>query len=294
MKKYDLIIASGATICYNKLAKDFTNFKSGGNIDILIMPQDIESFVTALDNTDNPIILGGTTNSLISDSGIRGEVILTTNVKGIAVSDNIITVNCGETLSKVCITAKNNCLSGMEALSGIPGSVGGAISMNAGAYGHFISDILDSVVVYQNGEILTLSKAECEFGYRSTGFAKNNMIILSANFGLTPSNQLLISNEMKKYKNKRRLAQPNDISLGSVFKKYENTGAGYYIESCGLKGTTIGGAQVSEKHANFIINNGGATSCDYANLVNLCKNKVFEKFGISLDREVKYFGDFDI
>lgn len=292
MKKYDLIIASGATICYNKLAKDFTHIKTGGKIDTLIIPNTIDNLIIALQNTENAIVLGGTTNSLISDNGLNDIVILTTNVKGLQKKDNIITANAGESLVKVCTIAKDNSLSGMEQLSGIPGTVGGAVNMNAGAYGRFMSDVVDHITCYTNGKIITLSNSECEFMYRTSGIAKNNLIVLSVAFKLTERNQILISNDMKYYKDKRRQSQPSDLSLGSVFKKYDNIGAGYYIENCGLKGTTIGGCEISNKHANFIINKGLATSTDYANLVMLCQNKVYDKYNIKLEREVKYFGEF--
>ncbi len=292
MKKYDLIIASGATICYNKLAKDFTYIKTGGRVSTLIMPTNVDNLITSLQVTDSPFIFGGTTNSLISDNGLDGEVILTSGIKGITVNNNTITANCGEMLSKVCNVAKENGLSGMEGLSGIPGTVGGAVNMNAGAYGCFISDILDSVTAYADGKVIKLSNKECEFEYRTSGISKKNITVLSATFKLIEKNQILISNDMKMYKIKRRQSQPNDISLGSVFKKYENVGAGYYIENCGLKGYTIGGCKVSEKHANFIINTGNATSNDYAELVNICKENVYKKFNIKLEREVKYFGEF--
>ncbi len=289
---YDLIIASGATICYNKLAKEFTYIKTGGKVDTLILPTNIDNFVVALNNTTDPIIFGGTTNSLISDNGIEGEVILTTNVKGITVCGNTITANAGEMLSKVCNIAKDNGLTGMEQLSGIPGTVGGAVNMNAGAYGQFISDVLYSITAFVDGKIVTLSNNECGFGYRTSGIAQNKIVVLSATFKLKEKNQILISNDMKYYKNKRRESQPNDLSLGSVFKKHQNIGAGYYIENCGLKGKTCGGCKVSEKHANFIINIGDATSNDYADLVKICQNNVYDKYNIQLEREVKYFGEF--
>lgn len=292
MKKYDLIIASGATICYNKLAKDFCAFKTGGKIERLIMPNSLSNMIVSLKNAETPIVFGGTTNSLISDNGLFGDVIVTTNVKGIQVDGNKITANAGESLAKVCNIAKENCLSGMEELSGIPGTIGGAVCMNAGAFGRFISNILISVEVYTDGKVIILSNEECGFSYRSSIFGKSDMVVLSATFELQPSNGLLISNNMKLYKNKRRQSQPNDISLGSVFKKYDNNGAGYYIENCGLKGITIGGCKVSEKHANFIVNCGNANSTDYAKLVNLCSDIVYEKYNIRLEREVKYFGEF--
>lgn len=292
MKNYDLIIASGATICYNKLAKDFSAFKTGGKIDTMIMPNNLENMIICLNNLDCPIVFGGTTNSLISDNGLTGDVIVTTNVKGIDVDDEIITAMSGEPLTRVCNIAKENCLSGMEQLCGIPGTVGGAVCMNAGAFGRFISDILISCRVFKDGKVLTLTNEECGFGYRSSLFGKSDIVVLSATFKLMHSNGLLISNNMKAFKTKRKLTQPNDISLGSVFKKYENIGAGYYIENCGLKGVGIGGCKISEKHANFIVNCGGASSTDYAKLVNLCSEKVYEKYNIKLEREVKYFGEF--
>lgn len=292
MKNYDLIIASGATICYNKWAKEFTALKTGGLINTLMLPKDEKSLLACLENTSNPIVLGGTTNSLISDSGINWEVVLMSGVKGIVIDGNYITAMAGETLSKVCKIARENCLTGMEELSGIPGTIGGAVCMNCGAFGRFISDILVCAKCFINGEIITLTNKDCNFGYRTSGIAKDNIVVLSATFKLEEHSQILISNKMKEYKNKRRLSQPNDLSLGSVFKKYNGVGAGYYIEKCGLKGKTIGGCMVSTKHANFIINTGDGCSTDYAKLALFVQNAVFEKFDIQLEREVKYFGEF--
>lgn len=292
MKNYDLIIASGATICYNRLAKDFSHMKTGGKVDVTIFPNSVQSLVTCLENTNTQYIFGGTTNSLFSDNGLEGEVILTSNVKGISVQGNKIIANCGELLAKVCHIARDNNLTGMEELCGIPGTIGGAINMNAGAFGKCVSDIVESVTCFANGKIVTLSNKDCGFGYRTSDIAKNNFVVLSCTFLLDEGNQILISNNMKNVKAKRRQSQPNQISLGSVFKKHDGISSGYYIENCKLKGVQIGGCMVSPKHANFIVNTGGATSGDFAKLAKLCEDKVFEKYNIKLLREVKYFGEF--
>lgn len=293
MKNFDLIIASGSTIWYNKKAMDFSAFKTGGSVDTLIVPNNVDSLKIALNETANSYVLGNTTNSLISDKGYAGQIVLTNNVVGAEVKDNYITAMCGESLTKVCNLAKANCLGGMQALCGIPGTIGGAIAMNAGAFGTFMSDIVEEVQAYIDGDVKVLTNDECGFSYRSSIFNGKDKIVLSAKLKLEFCNQYSIINQMKKYKNIRRKSQPNEISLGSVFKKVDNNGAGYYIENCDLKGKRIGNCMISPKHANFIINLGGAISNDFASLAKLCQSKVMEKFGIQLEREVKYFGEFD-
>lgn len=292
MKNFGFDIASGTTICYNSLASDFCHFKTGGRVAAVHRPITERGLVTALGNLQQPLILGGCTNSLISDNGLDNDVILTSGVADIAVEGRHITAFCGAPLSKVCLAAKRGNLSGMEQLCGIPGSVGGAVAMNAGAFGRAIADVVVSVTAYCNGELVVLKNDECDFAYRSSCFSSGDFCVISATFRLDEGEQNTIGQNMQKYRQLRRQSQPGGISLGSVFKRCGGTGAGYYIEKCGLKGATYGGCMVSEKHANFIMNTGTATSSDFAMLARMCQDAVYEQFGIILQREVKYFGEF--
>lgn len=294
MKKYDLVIENGGTICYNRKASTLTAVKTGGVLDTLLIPNNADSMAYALQCTDSDrLVLGNFTNTLISDKGLHREVIATSKCKGIIQDDNRLICSLGESLSAIAIYAKKNSLSGLERLSGIPGSIAGAVVMNAGAYGDYIADIVSSVEVWCDGKIYVLTNKELDFGYRTSRFNHTNEVILSVTLELAKTNQLLINKVMKDVKTKRQNSQPTESSLGSVFKRYLDNGAGYYIENCGLKGWQIGGCSISDKHANFIINNGGGTSQDYMDLMCLAENKVKEKYGIILEREVRVFGEFE-
>lgn len=292
MKNFDIIIANNATICYNRLAKTFTHFKTGGRINVYIQPKDVESLLTALDNVDDYLILGATTNTLISDSGYNGIVISTKDVKGIEVVSDGLIVNAGELLSNVCKIAKNNGFSGLESLSGIPGTIGGALAMNAGAYGHCIGEFVEYADVYFDGVKAKLDNYEMHFDYRKSILSDSKIVALRVKLKLIACNEYIIAQTMKSYSAKRRRMQPTEVSLGSCFKKCKDNGAGYYIENAGLKGYRVGGVAVSDKHANFLINTGNATSEDYYKLMNYIMDSVKEKYDIALEKEVILIGEF--
>lgn len=292
MKIYDTIIANGGVICYNSLASRLSFFKSGGAIDTMIEPKSYSGLVNSLEllNGVNYVIIGNCSNTLIDDFGYKGIILTTRYNTGYELTGDTISANCGENLSALSVVARRNLLSGMEELAMIPGTLGGAIYMNAGAFGRNIESIIDNVTVYVKGRgIHILTAQECQFGYRDSVFRHDNsMVILSARLKLQSKNKLLISNRMQELNYKRRISQPTLPSLGSVFKKIGAVSAGYYIEKAGLKGAVIGGAMISDIHANFIVNKGGATSSDYKGLVNLAQDKVMEDSGIELEREVLY------
>jgi len=200
----------------------------------------------------------------------------------------------GESLAGVCRFAAENGLSGLEELSGIPGTIGGAVYMNAGAYGVELSAILASVRTYDaNSEkYIMLTADECAFGYRSSVFKEKPMLILSAEIELSPGDKASIEAKMKEYVRRRNEKQPVDLpSAGSFFKRPEGDYAGRLIEAAGMKGARVGGAQVSEKHAGFIVNTGGATAHDVLTLADEVKNKVLEHFGIVLEKEPVVIGN---
>ncbi|MBP1578003.1 MAG: UDP-N-acetylmuramate dehydrogenase, partial [Oscillospiraceae bacterium] len=191
-----------------------------------------------------------------------------------------------------CRFAANEGLGGLEFAFGIPGSIGGAVFMNAGAYGGEMKDVVTSVTaLFPDGEIKTVSAKDADFGYRHSAFETNGAVILSAEFELYPDDKAVIEEKMKDILGRRKDKQPLEWpSAGSAFKRPKNGFAAAMIDECGLKGFTIGGAQVSEKHAGFVINRGGATCEDVLNLLDAVKEKVFEKTGVMLEAEIKKLG----
>ncbi|MBR4452020.1 MAG: UDP-N-acetylmuramate dehydrogenase, partial [Clostridia bacterium] len=196
----------------------------------------------------------------------------------------------GISLMKVCRAALDNSLSGLECEYGIPGSVGGAVFMNAGAYGGEIRDIVSSVThITHGGKIETLLSDKLDFGYRHSFYSDNDCFIISAEFKLSEGNFSEIKAKMDDLLSRRKEKQPLDLpSAGSTFKRPEGYYAGALIEECDLKGYTIGGAQVSEKHAGFIVNKSNATCADICNLIEHCRETVYEQTGIMLEPEVRF------
>lgn len=270
-----------------------TTFKIGGSADFFItvnLDIELSCVVNACKESGIPyLILGNGSNLLVSDDGIEGAVItLGGDFKDISVDGEIITAGAGVKLSRLCTTALDNSLGGLEFAYGIPGSVGGAVFMNAGAYGGEMKDVLLSVTALTpQGEIKEFSAAELELGYRTSVFKTNGSIILFSKYKLHKDSQDDIRARMDDFMNRRRTKQPLEYpSAGSVFKRPEGAFAGTLIEQCGLKGRTVGGAQVSEKHAGFIINIGGATSSDVMDLVKLVQDTVKAETGYVLEREI--------
>lgn len=276
-----------------------TTFKVGGCADWFLMPQTHEQLsntLKAVRDADLPVfILGNGSNLLVADNGIRGVVIcLCKKMDKIEVSGNCIYAECGAILSKVSNSALAEGLSGLEFASGIPGSVGGAVFMNAGAYEHEMKEIIKSVKYIDfTGKIFECSGEECCFGYRTSRFSKENSIILGCTFELKRDNKEDIKARIADYTQRRVSKQPLDKpSAGSTFKRPVGYFAGGLIEKAELKGYSIGGAQVSEKHAGFIINTGDATAQDVLDLIHYVQKTVYEKFGVILEPEVKMVGEF--
>ena len=290
-------ITGEKNVMLNEPMKNHTSFRTGGEADIFVSPDSIKSLkdvIKLFRENDIPFyIFGNGSNILVSDRGIEGAVIhIGSGFSSIEVKENKITSGAGAILSAVSNAALENSLTGFEFASGIPGSFGGAVFMNAGAYGSEIKNVIKSVLVLnENLELEELSKDRLELGYRSSIFQKNNYIILGGTIELETGNKDNILSEMNELNAKRREKQPlNFASAGSTFKRPEGYFAGKLIEDSGLKGKTIGGAQVSEKHAGFIVNTGTATTDDIINLMDFCKKTVYEKFGVMIEPEVRITG----
>ncbi len=271
-----------------------TSFKIGGPADILCVPQSVEEIQNLIkyfkDNSVNYMIIGNGSNLLVSDLGIDGAVIKIGNAMSeIKVIGEEMIVDAGALLSKTANVALSNELTGIEAISGIPGTIGGAIYMNAGAYGTEIKDVLKSVTfINEEGEVKTLPAKDLELGYRKSMFTDKNDIILSCVLKLEKGNKEEISEKMKEYTKQRTQKQPLSYpSAGSTFKRPEGYFAAKLIEDSGLKGYGIGGAKISELHAGFVINYNNATAQNVLDLMKYTQEKVFEKFGVKIEPEVK-------
>jgi len=275
---------------------EHTTFKIGGPADIFIIPADEDALIKAVslcrEQGVSYFILGNGSNLLISDYGIDGVVISTEKVSAIAVNEKTIEAGCGAMLAKIAYLAQQNSLAGLEFAAGIPGTLGGAIYMNAGAYGEELKDIICSVrFLSQTGEVLEYTSGQCEFGYRTSRFQREPALILSAKMQLQSGNSADIAQKSKGLNAKRRDKQPLDLpSAGSVFKRPQGNFVGTLIEQAGLKGFSIGGAQVSAKHAGFIVNTGGATATDVLQLIECIKKTVKEKTDVELQEEIKLIG----
>lgn len=279
----------------NESLKKHTSFKIGGKCKILAYPKNSKQVLDILNICKNNgipyFILGRGSNLLISDSGFEGVVISSKNLNNIKlISDNEIYCESGVNLSKLCGFALENSLSGLEFAFGIPGSVGGAVFMNAGAYGGEMKDIVKNVTHLDNtGNIQKLSGRDLKFSYRHSVYQEQNSFILGAALKLSKSEKSKIRLKMDELLGKRKAKQPLKFpSAGSVFKRPKNGYAAALIEKCGLKGEKIGGAQVSQKHSGFIVNLGGATSDDVNNLIKKIQKVVAKNSGVFLEPEIRY------
>ena len=289
----DELDSRNITYVCNEPMSAHTTFKIGGAADILITIKSVDelhSAVNACKASGIPVmILGNGSNLLVSDNGIEGAVItLDGDFKEITVDGTIINSGAGAKLSRLCGVALENSLTGLEFAYGIPGSVGGAVFMNAGAYGGEIKDVVFSVThIDRDGKIGTIKGADLDFGYRHSVYKENGFTIIGATFRLKLDNRTEIRNRMDDFMGRRKDKQPLEFpSAGSVFRRPEGAFAGALIEQCGLKGKSVGGAQVSPKHAGFIVNIGGATAEDVKNLVELIQSTVKKETGYDLQREI--------
>ncbi|HYE81498.1 MAG TPA: UDP-N-acetylmuramate dehydrogenase [Clostridia bacterium] len=286
-------------VTYNEPMKNHTSFKLGGPADIFIEPGDeseLANTVRALrEHTVPYYIMGNGSNLLVSDRGLRGAVVKIGEkfINYTADEDRII-AESGILLSALSKIAAKNSLAGMEFASGIPGSLGGAVTMNAGAYGGEMKDIVEWVeVLDQDLKLRRLQSSEMEFGYRKSVVEPGKYLVIRCCLKLRKGNQDKINSIMAELTEKRRSKQPLHLaSAGSTFKRPEGYFAGKLIEDSGLRGYSIGGAQVSPLHCGFVVNNGNATARDVYDLIRYVQKTVFEKFKVRLETEVKILGDF--
>lgn len=276
---------------------EYIHFRVGGPADILLVPQTKEQVIKSVNvcKTNNiPFyVIGNGSNLLVKDGGFRGVVIKLIDLVDIKVEGNLVTAECGALLKAVSDKALENSLTGFEFASGIPGSVGGAVFMNAGAYNGEIADVIKSADVLDNeGDIITLTKEELGLGYRTSNVMKKGFIVLSATFELKNGCVNNIKEVVDDLTNRRESRQPLEYpSAGSTFKRPEGYFAGKLIQDAGLKGATIGGAAVSEKHSGFVINKGGATAKDILDLIMHVQDEVEKQFGVELHPEVRIIGE---
>jgi UDP-N-acetylmuramate dehydrogenase len=285
------------SIKYNELMKNHTSFKVGGPADIFITPKKIEDLSALIKYFKNKnvdfIVIGNGSNLLVRDGGLRGAVICLTALKNIFIEGCKLYAECGALLSATSNAALSSNLKGMEFASGIPGTVGGAVTMNAGAYGPEIKDVIESACVMDmEGNIFRLTKDELDFTYRHSIIQRNNYIVLDAIFSLVPGSYEEIKNRMDELNGRRSDKQPLTYpSGGSTFKRPNGYFAAKLIEDCGLKGLRVGGAMVSEKHSGFIINYENGCANDILELINMVERIVKENCGIDLETEVKIIGE---
>lgn len=280
----------------NECMKDHTTFRIGGPADFFVKvnsAKQLSLLVKELNKTKTPyFVIGKGANLLVSDKGIDGVVISLSGMNGISVEGDTVIAEGGATISTVCMRAADNALSGLEFAYGIPASVGGALYMNAGAYGGEMSQaVVWAEYIDELGELKTVKNEEMKLGYRQSVFKGKNYIITKVAFKLVPAKTADIKAKMEELYNQRRSKQPLEFaSAGSTFKRPQGYFAGALIEQSGLKGTRIGEAEVSEKHAGFIINRGNATAKDVKELMKKVTDTVFQKNGVILEPEVIFIG----
>lgn len=287
----------GIEVFANALLSGYTSFNIGGECKFLLKPKSFEEIAWAISKLIELDIsyyfLGNGSNVLVSDKGYDGVIILLSeHLSKIEVDDNIIECYAGAKLTKLCNVALDHSLSGLEFAFGIPGTVGGAIHMNAGAYGGEIKDVIQSCTFLdENNQIQTYQKHKLDLSYRHSIFTDTKCCILKATFKLEKADKSNIKEKMDDLINRRITKQPLQFpSAGSTFKRPENNYASALIDQCGLKGERVGDAMVSEKHCGFIINAGEATCEDVLMLIDKVKYDVYKKTGYTLECEVKKLG----
>jgi UDP-N-acetylmuramate dehydrogenase len=291
-------VAGEENVLIDEPMRNHTSFKLGGPADVLVTPRNKEQLVLILNycnkNSVPFYVIGNGSNLIVRDKGIRGAVIkLFNNYNNIIVEDDVICVEAGALLSRLANTACENNLTGLEFAHGIPGTVGGAVTMNAGAYGGEMKDVVfKTEFIDKNGEIVTLNGEEHEFSYRNSYIQKHQGIVTRSWMKLQRGNKEEIQAKMDDLMKRRKDKQPLEMpSAGSVFKRPEGYFAGKLIEDCGLRGVKIGGAQVSEKHCGFIVNTGNATTQDVLDLIATIQDKVKDKFNVEMHTEVRIIGE---
>lgn len=282
----------------NELMKHHTTFRIGGSADVMTMPNTEEEIVEiiALSNKHNIpyTIVGNGSNILVTDKGIRGLVIkIAENFSDVQIEGNLVYAQSGARLTAISRKIYEAELTGFEFASGIPGTVGGGVYMNAGAYDSEMKNVIKTVrALDKTGNVIELSNEEMHFGYRKSRAMEDSLIILSVVIELKQGDKAAIKAKIDDFTNKRVTKQPvSEFSAGSTFKRPEGHFAGKLIEETGLRGYTIGHAKISEKHCGFVINKGDSTCEDMLEFIQKVKHKVYEKTGVKLEEEIKIIGE---
>lgn len=303
MKKefYDALIqlTEEKNVLTDEPLKNHVTFRVGGAADYFVSPEsaeEVQKIILLCKEAGMPYyILGNGSNLLVSDQGYRGVIIqIYKSMSEISVKGEFVTAQAGALLSAIAAKAAGESLAGFEFASGIPGTIGGAAVMNAGAYGGEMKDVLEQVTVLtKEGELLTIPREELDMGYRTSKVAKNQYIVLEVVIHLAHGEQEKIREKMNELKEKRTTKQPLEYpSAGSTFKRPEGYFAGKLIEEAGLRGFQVGGAQVSEKHCGFVINKDNATASEVRELIRQVSERVKANSGVTLEPEVKMLGEF--
>ena len=303
MKKefYDALIqlTEEKNVLTDEPLKNHVTFRVGGAADYFVSPEsaeEVQKIILLCKEAGMPYyILGNGSNLLVSDQGYRGVIIqIYKSMSEISVKGEFVTAQAGALLSAIAAKAAGESLAGFEFASGIPGTIGGAAVMNAGAYGGEMKDVLEQVTVLtKEGELLTIPREELDMGYRTSKVAKNQYIVLEVVIHLAHGEQEKIREKMNELKEKRTTKQPLEYpSAGSTFKRPEGYFAGKLIEEAGLRGFQVGGAQVSEKHCGFVINKDNATAVEVRELIRQVSERVKANSGVTLEPEVKMLGEF--
>lgn len=280
----------------NLQMKNLTTLSLGGPCKIFVKPKNIrqlQQVVDCFNDANMPYkFIGNGSNLLVSDNGYNGAIISTKQLNNITLGDSVISVGSGVTMQYLNGYCLKNEITGFEPFVSIPATLGGAVFMNAGAFGFCASDNLLSVKAFDGKKIALFTKEECEFAYRNSVFHTNKAVVLSCDFRLHKANKDYILDRINCYKKARKETQPIGKSCGSIFKNPTLAPAGLLIDRCGLKGYRVGGVEISNKHANFLSVIGDCTAKDVFDLISYVKNKVLEKFNVKLVEEVEYLGDF--
>ena len=281
----------------NEPLKNYTMTKLGGAADVLVLPETEEQAAQvvryALENDVPILMLGNGSNMVVRDGGVRGIVLHFSELNNVTITGTTVVAGAGALIKEVSKLVAAQSLTGFEFACGIPGSIGGAMAMNAGAYGGEMKDIVTScMVISKDGELLELTNEQLELGYRKSIIAKEGYYVLSATYELAVGDQQEIDSKIADLTFQRESKQPLEYpSAGSVFKRPPGMFAGKLIQDSGLQGTGVGGAEVSTKHAGFIVNKNDATATDYIETIKMVQRVVKEKFDVELEREVKIVGE---
>ncbi len=293
------VVTNQSVVVQNVDMKSVTSFCIGGLAKKVYYPSSIEEVIETVHEAENLCLIGGGSNLLVADGGIDQAVMIIgkrlSELSFYEIENGLgMVAQAGANLTRLGRKIEKKSLKGFEFLCGIPGNLGGAIRMNAGAYGGEIADILKNItIVNRDGEMIELENDQCGFGYRTSHLPEGSVIV-SARFELSYGDPAEIGQKMKENLLARSKSQPLEFpSAGSVYKNPEGDYAGRLIEQAGLKGARVGTAEVSDKHANFIINRGGATASDVYRLMRKIEKEVFEQFGIRLLREIRLLGEFE-